>query len=226
MWQDLSILLGTVAFIGLVITLWLIFFRDAVMPFSDETAVEILICLKKFSKAEAEAHVRMWRQYATDLFYSGPTVWLVRGGYTLKWHAARDRNSYGKLDHLQDWDLENDEPIKKNTLVFWVPRLVEDARGSTIHQMEAREREIRRHYKLPVPGTTAFGSIALLFAVILASFKYTEERMRLYHFAVSDSFLTDGRRLMAGFFGKDGIFCDGWSGRADRHVGFFLIDIL
>lgn len=149
----------------------------------------------------------------------------VKAGYTLKGHASQDKNSYSKLGYLQSWSLKNDEPTK-DSLVFWVPRLADGSTSKTTPQMEKLRKEYRKNYSWPAHHATSFGSIALLFALILAHFKRTGERVPLqYLYAASDTFLVDGCRLVAGSFGELGLFCLRWNEGAGGLVGFFLLGV-
>lgn len=169
--------------------------------------------------------VASWRKYASDVGYTGPVAWKVKAGFTLKTHAPQAGPCYNQLKYLQDWNLTNDEPTK-DSLVFWVPRLVENSTSKTIPQMEILRKGAGRHYKLPAHHGTSFGSIALLFALILAHFKRTGERVPLkYQYAASDAFRVDGSRLIAGGFGGNGLDCRHWREDANGDVGFFLLGV-
>lgn len=197
-----------------------------VVALSDGEAVILLVQTKKYESEErVKSIVALWRKYASNIGYTGPVAWKVKAGYTLKEHASQDKNSYDKLGYLQDWNLKNDEPTK-DSLVFWVPRLAEGSTSKTIPQMEKLRKELRQKYKLPAHHGTTFGSIALLFALILAYFKRTGERVPLkYLYAASDSFHVDGRRLIAGDFNECGLDCSRWYGDAHGVIGFFLLGV-
>lgn len=196
-----------------------------VVALSDDEAVKLLVESKKYTEADAKALVANWRKYASDVGYTGPVAWKVKAGYTLKEHASQDKNSYGKLGYLQDRQLKNDEPTK-DSLVFWVPRLVDSSTSKTIPHMEKLREEYRKNYSWPVHHATSFGSMALLFALILAHLKRTGERVTLkYLYAASDIFHLDGHRLVAGGFGEVGLRCLGWDEGASGRVGFFLLGV-
>lgn len=166
-----------------------------------------------------------WRKVAAELDYRGPVAWKVKAGYTLKEHASQDKNSCSKLDYLQQWNPKNDEPTK-DSLVFWVPRLAEGSTSKTIPQMEKLRQKQRQRYELPDHHAKSFGSIALLFALILAHFKRTGERTPLqYLYAASDSFHVYGDRLIAGHFSEVGLYCSYWNEGAGGVVGFFLLGV-
>lgn len=110
--------------------------------------------------------------------------------------------------------------------MFWVPRLVENSTSKTIPQMEQLRKDMAKQYKLPAHHGTSFGSIALLFALIMAHFKRTGERVPLkYLYAASDTFRVDGYRLIAGYFHENGLNCIDWDGDACDGVGFFLLGV-
>ena len=196
-----------------------------VVALSDNEAVKLLVESKKYNEKDAKALVAKWRKIAAALGYTGPVAWKVKAGYTLKDHASLDNNSYSKLGYLKEWKLKNDESTK-DSIVFWVPRLVDDSTSKTIPEMEKLHMELRRRYKLPAHHATSFGSIALLFALILAHFKRTGERVPLkYLYAASDTFRADGHRLIAGFFGEGGLDCSYWGEDAFDGIGFFLLGV-
>jgi hypothetical protein len=168
--------------------------------------------------------VAKWRKYAASLGYTGPVAWKVKEGFTLKTHASLAGPCYEKLECLQDWGM-NDEATK-DSIVFWVPRLAEGSTSTTVLQMEALRTELRQRYELPAHHATSFGSIALLFALILAHNKRTGERVPLKTlYAASDSLHAAGLRLVAGSFDGDGLHCRGWDEGSNDNVGFFLLGV-
>ncbi len=169
--------------------------------------------------------IASWRKYASHVGYTGPVAWKVKAGFTLKTHAPQAGPCYSQLGYLQDWQLKNDEPTK-DSLVFWVPRLIDGSTSKTIPQMEKIRKDFRKVYELPAHHATSFGSIALLFALILAHFKRTGERVPLkYLYAASDTFHVGGRRLIAGGFDGGGLYCCSWNEDALDVVGFFLLGV-
>ncbi len=164
-----------------------------------------------------------WRKYAVALGYTGPVVWKVRKGFTLKSHAPLAGPCYKQLVYIQNWDIENDETTK-DSFVFWAPRLAKGSTNKTIFQMKELRAEIRQNYNLPANHATSFGSISLLFALILAHFKRAGERVPLKHcYAASDSFYSVDFFLFAGGFGESGLDCDYWGVSDGDRVGFFLL---
>ncbi|MBI4458019.1 hypothetical protein HY633_03595 [Candidatus Uhrbacteria bacterium] len=173
----------------------------------------------------AEA-VALWRKYATAMSYTGPVAWRIKEGFTLKTHAPKAGPCFDQLNYLKGWSLKNDEPTK-NALVFWVPRIAEGSSGKTADEMMTLQAELRKQYKLPKNHCSSFGSIALNFALILAHFKRTGERMPLkYFYAASDTFHEVGYRLFAGDFHEYGLDCSYWAGRyGSGIVGCFLLGV-
>lgn len=166
-----------------------------------------------------------WRAYAEMAGYKGPVCWLVRKGFTLKLHAPYAGPCHEKLGYLQDWALRNDEPTK-HSVVFWVPRLAVGSTGKSDTAMGQLRAELKKQYSLPAEHCDRFGPIALLFALILAHFKLTGERVPLeFLYAASDTFHEGGGRLVAGDFRDDGLDCDDWDGEAGDDVGFFLLGV-
>ena len=198
-----------------------------VMPLSDQEVIDFLLHLKNFSSEQAAYDtVKPWRKYASGMGYNGPVVWKVRQGFTLKTHAPLVGPCRKGLAYLQEWHF-TDTPTT-DSLVFWVPRLAEQSTGKSITQMEALRAEQRRSYGLPSNHCDRFGSIALLFAIILAHFKRTGERVPLkYLYAASDTLGADDYRLIAGSFdSSDGLDCNYWDGpRGYGGVGLFLLGV-
>lgn len=167
-----------------------------------------------------------WRKLAIVIDHRGPIVWKVRQDFTLKTHAPLAGPCRNGLAYLQGWDFI-DTPTT-DSLVFWVPRLAEQSTSKSITQMEAHRAELKQSYRLPSKHCMSFGSIGLLFALILAHFKRTGERVPLnYLYAASDTLFADGHRLIAGRFNSsDGLNCDDWDdsfGYDD--IGFFLLGV-
>jgi len=196
-----------------------------VIPLSDEEAVQLLIQWKGYTEEQATAKVRVWRIYAQKMGYTGPVVWKVKAGFSLKSHAPAAGPCYQNLQYLQGWELKNDEPTK-DSLVFWVPRLVEGSLNKNGTQMETLRAEQRNAHELPSNHCDCFGSIDLLFALILAHYKRDGKRVPLdCKYAASDTLLVVGLRLVAGGFDGVGASCDGWLGNAGAGVGFFLLGV-
>lgn len=166
-----------------------------------------------------------WRKLAVLTDYRGPVVWKVKQGFTLKTHASLAGLCHKNLDYLQDWSFE-DTPTS-DTLVFWVPRLAPDSTSKTAKEMEKFRDELRARYGMPATHCTSFGSIALQFALILAHFKRTGERVPLNClYVASDTMHADGLRLIAGSFDSFGLDCRCWYGPHWRgRVGYFLLGV-
>ncbi len=197
-----------------------------VVALSDDGAVKLLVENKKYESEErAKEIVANWRKYASNVGYTGPVAWKVKAGFMLKLHAPLAGPCYDKLKYLQNWNIRNDEPTK-DSLVFWVPRLADGSTSQSIPQMEKLREKYRKNYSWPVHHCKSFGSIALLFALILAHFKRMGERVPLnYLYAASDTFHVAGSRLVAGDFGEDGLYCYYWREDARGFVGFFLLGV-
>ncbi len=165
-----------------------------------------------------------WRKLAALMGYTGHIVWLVKQGFTLKKHAPLVGPCYDNLGYLQDWNFD-DNPTD-DCLVFWVPRLAENSTGKNIKAMEAHRAELKKRYELPGDHATYFGSIQLQFALILAHFKRTGERVPLnFLYMASDSLSADGSRLIAGHFGDFGLHCHYWGGNGCDDIGFVLLGV-
>lgn len=168
-----------------------------------------------------------WRKFAADCGYYGPVVWKVRAGFTLKNHAPLAGPCFLNLDYIQDWELRNDEPTKDG-YVFWVPRIVEGSTEQSVSNMETIRAKHRDLYELPESHAVSFGSVGLLFALILAHFKRTGERVPLRFWgAASDSFDEgSGVRLAVGSFDEDGLRTESdWDEDDSGFVGFFMLGV-
>lgn len=197
-----------------------------VTPLSDEEAIELLvrenICT---TRAKAEAIVTAWRKYASDRGYNGPVAWKVRQGFALKTHAPLAGPCYKQLEYLQNWNF-TDTPTT-DSLVFWVPRLATESTDKTAAQMKLHRAQLQQAHNFPANHCDRFGTIALLFALILAHCKRTGERVPLnYLYAVSDTLDADGGRLIAGYFVEDGLYCNDWNDSVGSgSVGLFLLGV-
>lgn len=194
---------------------------------SDGEAVKLIAQQRGCERSEAEALLKIfcWRKYASDMGYTGPVAWKVRPGFTLKTHAPLAGPCYRNLDYLQAADFA-DEPTA-DSLVFWVPRLVNESTSKNVPQMQTHRAEQRVDYKLPEHHCTSFGSIGLLFALMFAHFNRTGERaLQGQFYAVSDTLDADGRRLTVGSWDSDGLDCGSTVDPGNDHgVGYFLLGV-
>lgn len=190
-----------------------------VVPLSDNEVMKVLV-KNGIYRSTIKIAISHWRKYASDLGYTGPVAWKVKAGFTLKKHAPQDNDLSSQLGFL------NDEPTK-SSLVFWVPRMVENSTNKTVLQMENLRDELRMSYDLPVNPDMSFGSIALLLALILEHFKRTGERIPFKNmYAVSDSFYSSAPlRIIVGGFNRGGPRCIGSHEHATESVGFFLLQV-
>jgi len=183
-----------------------------VVALSDSEAVDLLVSNYKYTEADAKALVAKWRKLASDHGYTGPVAWKVRAGFTLKSHAPQAGPCYEQFGYLQDWQLKNDEPTA-DSIVFWVPRLLEGSVSKDIEEQKALMTDVRVRYELPEHHMSSFGSAALIAGLVLAHFKRTGERTPLRNFYVrSDAIRAGGDRLSLGCFDEDGLVCLGWDG--------------
>jgi hypothetical protein len=181
---------------------------------------------------DAPAHlvgaVAKWRKLASDLGYTGPVLWAVKAGFSLKSHAPLAGPCYEKFGYLQDWKLRNDEPTV-DCMVFFIPRIV--ATKKNVEEQTLALAELRKEYGLPEHHCTSFGSAALVSGLILAHFKRTGERTPLNaDWVRTDTLDSDGNRLELGDFDESGLYCDdSWGGhrndiRADG-LGVFPLGV-
>lgn len=141
-----------------------------------------------------------WRKLAAELGYTGPVIWMVKGGFTLKVHAPKAGPCYQNFQYLQDWKLKNDAPTKKS-LAYWVPRLVPGSKNKNVEEQIAILTELRQRFTLPEHHLASFGSASLLSGLIFAHFKRVGERTPLKgEYTRTDTLYSDGLRLYLGDF--------------------------
>ena len=168
-----------------------------------------------------------WRKLAAELSYTGPVVWKVKEGFTLKAHAPKAGPCYENFQYLQDWNIRNDEPTK-GSLAFWVPRLVTGSKSQNVEKQISILAELRQRFGLPEHHLASFGSASLDSGLILAYFKRTGERIPLKNeWARTDSLHSGGHRLGLGDFDEDGLGCRHWSwgGHSSPSLGCFPLGV-
>ena len=168
-----------------------------------------------------------WRKLAAELSYTGPVVWKVKEGFTLKAHAPKAGPCYENFQYLQDWNIRNDEPTK-GSLAFWVPRLVTGSKSQNVEKQISILAELRQRFGLPEHHLASFGSASLDSGLILAHFKRTGERIPLKsEWARTDSLSSGGSRLRLGGFGGGGLHCNDWrwGDSGDPSLGCFPLGV-
>lgn len=177
-------------------------------------------------QADLAETARSWRRLAAELGYTGPIAWEVKPGFTLKEHAPKAGPCHDNFQHLQGWDLKNDEPTE-GSLVFWVPRLV--GKEKNVEGQRAILAERRQHFSLPKHHLTSFGNAALLSGLILAHFRRVGERVPLNkEWSRTDTLNSDGDRLDLGGFDGHGLRCGRWrwgDGHGGPSVGCFPLGV-
>jgi hypothetical protein len=177
---------------------------------------------------DAPAHlvgaVAKWRKLASDLGHTGPVLWAVKAGFTLKTHAPLAGPCHEKFGYLQDCNLQNDEPTV-DCMVFFIPRIV--ATEKNAQEQTQALAELRKEYGLPEHHCASFGSAALVSGLILAHFKRMGERTPLNTDLVrTDTLDSDGDRLGLGDFDGDGLYCSGrWDDGRDGSLGVFPLGV-
>lgn len=197
-------------------------------PLSDEEAVETLVKAGKYDEATAAAIVAAWRKLANNHGYNGPIAQRVKAGFTLKEHASKVGPCYEKFGYLQDRKLKNDEPTRES-LVFFVPRLVADSKNKNVEEQIALLSDLRQRFNLPAHHLASFGSAALLAGLILAHFKRIGERVPLNtDWTRTDTLFSDGVRLLLGDFAGSGLDCGDWlwaDGSRRSSLGCFALGV-
>ncbi len=197
-----------------------------VEPLSDMAAIELLVKLKGYSPAYANTLVASCRRCASDHKHDGIAFWRVKAGYTVREHAAQDKNCRDSLQYVKYWNLPSDVPTK-DSIVCWVPRLALDSTNKTICEMQKIRERLLESCNLSEPQDTEFGSIGLLFALINAHHKLTGERVPLaLRYAVSDSTHGNSGHLMAGSHSEGNLNLGHWDGSARADVGFFFLLVI
>jgi len=170
--------------------------------------------------------VAKWRKLASDLGYTGPVLWQVKAGFTLKKHAPLAGPCYKRFGYLQNcWSLQNDEPTV-GSMVFYIPRIVATEKN-TEEQKQALAK-LRKKYGLPESHLSSFGSAALVSGLILAHFKRTGERAPFNrNWVRTDTLRTDDYRLGLGDFDEDGLYCDHcrWGDGCGVSLGVFPLGV-
>jgi len=176
-----------------------------VVHVSDSDAVQLLIHWEGYVYEKAVSIVKSWRRYAMDRGYNGPVCWNVKAGFTLLDHArVAGPCSERAISSLRAGFI--DEPTS-NSLIFWIPLLVEGSMDSSISQMEVLRNTVRTSYGMSEKHCTSFGSIELLVALIFTHYRRTGIRVPLNgKFALSDSSCSRGEKsLVVSWFGQDGL---------------------
>lgn len=201
------------------------------LEFVDELVCEVAenTFFTHIADKDAPAHladaVAKWRKLASDLGYTGPVLWVVKAGFTLKSHAPLAGPCYEKFAYLQDWPLQNDEPTA-DCLAFFIPRII--ATEKNAEEQKQALAELRAKYDLPANHLNSFGSAALVSGLILAHFKRTGERTPLNtDWVRTDTLNSDGDRLRLGGFGGRGLYCNGyrWGDDRDGYLGVFPLGV-
>ena len=179
--------------------------------------------------AEKLAEITLnWRRLAAELGHTGPVVWKVKEGFTLKAHAPKAGPCYENFQYLQDWNIRRDEPTK-DSLAFLVPRLVTGSKSKNMEEQISTLAELRQRFNLPEHHLSCFGSASLASGLILAHFKRTGERTPLNgEWTRTDSLDSGGFRLVLGAFGADGLRCGSWGwvgGERDPIIGCFPLGV-
>lgn len=167
-----------------------------------------------------------WRRLASDLGYTGPIVWRVREGFTLKDHAPKAGPCHEAFEYIKDWKFQNDEPTK-SAIVFWIPRLLENSKSKTVEEQSVLLAETCKRYSLSEHHMFSFGSATMLSGLILAHFKRTGEKAPLNcERARTDTLHKDGNRLNVNF-GAGGLDCDlyNWDGGCGDNLGAFPLGV-
>jgi hypothetical protein len=189
---------------------------DELKKFAGDLAVKIIQNTFFISLSDNEAALEFmgsalkWRRMAAELGYTGPVIWKVREGFTLKVHAPQAGPCYQNFQYLGDWELKNDEPTK-NALAFWIPQLIPDSKYKNVEQQLELLAEWREKFQLPPDHLSSFGSAAILSGLILAYFKRKGDKVPLNkEWARTDTLRLGGDRLDLGGFDSSGLRCDDW----------------
>lgn len=120
-----------------------------------------------------QATLAKYRQLARE--YGVPdshaVCYRVPEGFTLKTHAPMAGPCDRRFGYLQDWNFP-DQPTQ-NSLVFWVPRILEESTNLSVIDQSALLAALRGKLELPAHHMSGFGNAALIAGLMLAHFKAT-----------------------------------------------------
>jgi hypothetical protein len=167
-----------------------------------------------------------WRKMTDECFsYSGPIVWKVQAGFTLKRHAPYAGSYSRDLTHIQNWDFEDKPTV--NSFVFWIPRIVPGSDG----YLEAWKQslllnDLRERFYLPSNHLSSFGDISLLAGLMVAYFEMvgTSGTVLPYYGIPIRSCTCFWRwRIVCHF--ETGLYCVVRDQRSDNPDGIFALGI-
>ena len=137
------------------------------IPISDKDAPE------KFSLVAIK-----WRKLAAEMGYSGPILWKIKEGYCFL-DSIKAGPCHENFNYLKYAKRCIDPSLTRKSLVFWIPRIIQECKGQNEEQQSAFLEKLRIRLELPSHHLTSFGSLALLSGLIFAHFKRTGERAPL-----------------------------------------------
>ncbi|MEA3272539.1 MAG: hypothetical protein U9P90_02620 [Patescibacteria group bacterium] len=163
-------------------------------PLTSKEAVELLL-QNKYTRQEAREIVKNWRKFAKNVFgwkNNQSIAYYVKAGF-----RVREPSMYPG----SDIGLFKGDLLTKESLVFWIPRILPNSCGMSVTEQRAMLLEIQEEYNLPEHHLDFFGSISLLSALILPHYRRTNEQVPLaedgqWNFVRTDTCrITDSSRL-------------------------------
>ncbi len=178
--------------------------------------------------ARHQATLDRYRQLALEhgVPATAPVAYRVRAGFTLKTHAPMAGPCHDGFAYLQDWSFPDDPTA--DSIVFWVPRLLEGSTSKTEDQQIALLAAKRTELKLPAHHMSRYGRVALVAGLILAHHKATGECVPLDVYVVrTDTCSADGGRLCLRWDVDGVLHCNDWVDDDDAFdfVGAFVLGV-
>jgi len=168
-----------------------------------------------------------WRKLAAELGYTGPVAWLVKEGFTIGAHAPKTGPCKENFQYLNNLGIQGDEPTK-DSIVFWVPRLVPGSEDKTVSEQTKILTKLRKQFGLPEHHLSSYGNASLNSGLILTHFKRTGERVPFNgrHIRTDSRFVKGDNRIHLGDFIVE-LLCahHGWNSGRDPMLGCFPLGV-
>lgn len=151
---------------------------------------------------------KKWRKLAQVLGYRGnrPIAWLFRGGFTLK-RAPLVGPCLGHI--FQGLSSIPNEPTKES-IVFWIPKLIPDSMGKTVAEKRIVLGKLRVRVDLPSHHLQSFGNVTLLAGLSLGYFAETGECIPVDPSEAASETFVDDRCFVIGFDNR-GLIVGQWN---------------
>jgi len=187
-------------------------------PVSDEEAARFL------SGKDASAIANL-RRFSEKVFngWNEEIFYKIENGFDFQIHAPAVGPCYKDWHDQKQWKLKNKESTR-DSLVFWIPRLLPNSCSETANNQLKLMASRRKEYNLPENCLKDFGGASLNTLLILERFHRANERVPLQSYWIrTDTLHALGYRLCLGAFGEGGLDCHdwGWDGYGPAYLGCF-----